>query len=972
MKRKLALLLAAVMTLTQLPMNVFAATSNSVTRSTTVVPEKTLLHEDGMGGAGLFNVKYDSNGNNIGYVNGDIQYTLEGGYLVMTVSDSVRAGDEVRLKLENAKWFFRSISDTASGTYGKSLITLPASASVPKLASDLTSSPAALAISAPSGKVTVSEAGYDNGTIIDATLVSNATYDGTKGVWYANKKDSSEGTYYRFANTYANNGSTNVIKEVPYSLTVSSLTDKEAVLRILASYDVDPANTVNAKEITEYTGNAYQIRVPLVSLTTEANADIKVKITDSNTSSISNNEIGYRYGIAGDSLTNTYLDDPQSARDEFKLNKIIIKETRLNSIKAGTFYITAPSGFYFGNLPIDGGKDPAYVGVETGLAWDSTRTGKGDIGRAIDGKDYSLDYRRDNGKADETVVEVTLHHLVKSTTISGAVYINDLMLYPDDDSNYWGDITLSIKNLTSSDKVLTNQTFKAGTRVDWTISLKTEGTIPELVNGRYKKHDLEQAEDDIHQTARVIFSENSVAAWWADRETIFLLPEGVKFRKVDVIKVENMINKEGKDANSDIERLYVGDGRKYTIPNSGSIVVSGNKMTWKTFKVKAKEKAKIKMDIWVSIESGFVGDVTLTVTSNVNAIPDQPGLVTPITIAKQITPVTVSTKITDIKIGYQLQPTADIVIKETKAGNLLKDKTVKVSITDFVGGGSYGASDIAFSPDTKVSVDTATSNMKIKNIGISTNTAASDSALSTTGGTLKFDIDTVSTKPATITISNASIKIDRTVPETNDRAYKVVVWGTAIAENYNNTSTAPKDTFATPGVMADYMKVISSANDKSSILTQRVEVAIGETTYTVNGNTFEMDAAAYISPASNSTLVPVRFIANAFGIDDNQVLWDDSSKSVTIIHQDRTVQFTGNSDKMLINGAVVTNYSPDGLKVVAEITGDRMYVPFRALGDAFGVKVAWDNATQTAIYNPDAVVGQITTTDAKPAAEANK
>lgn len=36
--------------------------------------------------------------------------------------------------------------------------------------------------------------------------------------------------------------------------------------------------------------------------------------------------------------------------------------------------------------------------------------------------------------------------------------------------------------------------------------------------------------------------------------------------------------------------------------------------------------------------------------------------------------------------------------------------------------------------------------------------------------------------------------------------------------------------------------------------------------------------------------------------------------------------------------------------VQAEITGSRMFIPFRALGKALGVDVTWDTDTKTAIY----------------------
>ncbi len=36
---------------------------------------------------------------------------------------------------------------------------------------------------------------------------------------------------------------------------------------------------------------------------------------------------------------------------------------------------------------------------------------------------------------------------------------------------------------------------------------------------------------------------------------------------------------------------------------------------------------------------------------------------------------------------------------------------------------------------------------------------------------------------------------------------------------------------------------------------------------------------------------------------------------------------------------------------VAEIKCGRMYVPFKALGEALGIAVSWDNNTRTVIYN---------------------
>ena len=53
------------------------------------------------------------------------------------------------------------------------------------------------------------------------------------------------------------------------------------------------------------------------------------------------------------------------------------------------------------------------------------------------------------------------------------------------------------------------------------------------------------------------------------------------------------------------------------------------------------------------------------------------------------------------------------------------------------------------------------------------------------------------------------------------------------------------------------------------------------------------------------------------------------------------------SNNMNVNGSTIAMANG----VTAEITDGRMFVPFRALGQAFGVSVSWDADTKTAIYN---------------------
>ena len=245
------------------------------------------------------------------------------------------------------------------------------------------------------------------------------------------------------------------------------------------------------------------------------------------------------------------------------------------------------------------------------------------------------------------------------------------------------------------------------------------------------------------------------------------------------------------------------------------------------------------------------------------------------------------------------------------------------------------------------------------------------------GGTLSFDVLARShNEPAVITVSNVSVRLDRTVPETNDRPYSVVVWGDAIARNfgtYENMATflsignqwplaerTNNDRFANyPGIIADYIRV-TTGGDGSPWLTQEVRVTIGELHYTVNGVPYAMDAAALLDPASDSTFVPLRFVANAFGLRDNQgIVWDGNARTATLVlPTGRVVQFTDGSTVMLDNGVPRNIVNANGMAIAPMMvpSGDgyvRMFLPFRFLGEeVLGVEVAWEPATQTAIFNP--------------------
>ena len=153
---------------------------------------------------------------------------------------------------------------------------------------------------------------------------------------------------------------------------------------------------------------------------------------------------------------------------------------------------------------------------------------------------------------------------------------------------------------------------------------------------------------------------------------------------------------------------------------------------------------------------------------------------------------------------------------------------------------------------------------------------------------------------------------------------------------------------------ANYIDVVT----ETGTLDKVVKVTIDEKNVLVGEESYEMPVAPYIQPESNSTLVPLRFVAVALlgespetADQSTNISFDAVNKVATITYAAGTnrtiIQFTAGSNLMKINGTDVA--MDNGVK--AEIKDGRMFVPFRAIGQAVGVNVGWDADTRTATYN---------------------
>lgn len=105
----------------------------------------------------------------------------------------------------------------------------------------------------------------------------------------------------------------------------------------------------------------------------------------------------------------------------------------------------------------------------------------------------------------------------------------------------------------------------------------------------------------------------------------------------------------------------------------------------------------------------------------------------------------------------------------------------------------------------------------------------------------------------------------------------------------------------------------------------------------MKGEIIKSDVAPYIS--EDRTMVPIRVISENLG---KVVTWNNDDKKVTIKDE------KGNEFSLVINEKFMEDISSNvyrkiELDVPAVIKDDRTFVPIRAIAEAFGEKVHWDN-----------------------------
>ncbi len=161
-----------------------------------------------------------------------------------------------------------------------------------------------------------------------------------------------------------------------------------------------------------------------------------------------------------------------------------------------------------------------------------------------------------------------------------------------------------------------------------------------------------------------------------------------------------------------------------------------------------------------------------------------------------------------------------------------------------------------------------------------------------------------------------------------------------------NTSTMITMHTLTKYVKEGFVNIITAGRDQDDAsFTKKVVVPVGEKYIIAGEEQVALDVPAYIS-AAGYTMLPVRAVATALGINNNNVLWNQASRTVTILYGQRIITMVAGQKVVTVNGNTIP------ASATVQIKDGRTFLPMRDLATALGVTdITWDAATKTATMN---------------------
>lgn len=444
------------------------------------------------------------------------------------------------------------------------------------------------------------------------------------------------------------------------------------------------------------------------------------------------------------------------------------------------------------------------------------------------------------------------------------------------------------------------------------VSVDEDEDLPVIYSG-VNAENYGITDDSDHKALEVTIKEPSADTLDVKKELTMELPEGVYVVGVDT-------NDEFGANEAAFKKAYdKGDYETF-------------KFARRALTATTNKKGELKFTLKLVAEPGFTGDVTLKV--------DGAGLdkAQEVKIAKFVSPYTVEASQNDLIIDYRnTKVPTNIVVKEAEEGLWKKDSKFIFDIEKM-----EMEDDATYTVDDKSDMEVKTT---IKNeLGFKVDSESSDAA-------------------AAVTISDISLYMGRslaagaydlTLDTTgSDKFMTEAVFGyTLSGEVDTKTEGTVSDKYYDNDehfghtVKEGFVNIITAGRDQDDAsFTKKVVVPVGEKYLIAGEEQVALDVPAYIS-AAGYTMLPVRAVATALGINNNNVLWNQASRTVTILYGQRIITMVAGQKVVTVNGNTIP------ASATVQIKDGRTFLPMRDLATALGVTdITWDAATKTATMN---------------------
>jgi hypothetical protein len=193
-------------------------------------------------------------------------------------------------------------------------------------------------------------------------------------------------------------------------------------------------------------------------------------------------------------------------------------------------------------------------------------------------------------------------------------------------------------------------------------------------------------------------------------------------------------------------------------------------------------------------------------------------------------------------------------------------------------------------------------------------------------GGVEIPIIRRSNTPSVLEIKNFTTTVSQMAAE---GTYVAEIGGEALSE-------LATDSDIDPIVKGDFM--IISKEGTPPVTEQKVIFTIDHSFYTVGQTVRAMDVAPFIK--DGRTMLPIKYVAYALGVDPNNVFWDEKNRKVTI-RGNEVIELKIGSKEMKIDGL------SKAMLVAPEIHHGRTFVPVAEITRALGITTQWNEQFRT-------------------------